>query len=160
MLAVVGVFAIFCTVYGLTSFLPDLFNSHRTDFAAREKAYEWIDRNVPRDANVYAYEDPVLFLYTGRKACGFPIPPKFYYHGDDAAINSLMASMPAFARSHRLDYVLLTPDDYFKDLNAIGTRGLTQAMQSGAFEKLYDSSRAAVYKLNSPDTSASLQSGL
>ncbi|HTC87512.1 MAG TPA: hypothetical protein VK686_04390 [Bryobacteraceae bacterium] len=160
MLAALGVFAIFCTAYGLTSFLPDLFNSHRTDFAAREKAYQWIDRNVPRDANVYAYEDPVLFLYTGRKACGFPIPPKFYYHGDDAAINSLMASMPAFARSHRLDYVLLTPDDYFKDLNAIGKRGLTQAMQSGAFEKLYDSSRAAVYKLNSPDTSASLQSGL
>ena len=103
---------------------------------------------------------PCSFFIPGRKSCGFPIPPKFYYHGDDAAINSLMASMPAFARSHRLDYVLLTPDDYFKDLNASGTRGLTQAMHSGAFEKLYDSSRAAVYKLNSPDASASLHSGL
>src|SRR3984885_10240682 len=159
-LAALGVFAIFCIVFGLTWFLPDLFNSHRTEFAAREKAYEWINRNVPRDANIYAYEDPVLFLYTGHKACRFPIPPKFYYHGDDAAINNQMASMPAFARSHRLDYLLLTPDDYFKELNASGTRGLMQAMQSGAFEKLYGSSRAAVYKLISPDTTASLQSGL
>lgn len=159
-LASVGVFAIFCTVFGLTSFLPDLFHSYRSEFAARQKAYVWIDRNVPPDANMYAYEDPMLFLYTGRKACRFPIPPKYYYHGDDAAINSLMASLPAFARSHRLNYLMLTPDDYFRDLNAIGTRGLTQAMHSGAFEKLYDSNRAAVYKLNSPDTTASLQSGL
>jgi hypothetical protein len=157
LLASLAVFAIFCTGFGLSSFLPGLFDSHRIDFAARQKAYEWIDRNVPHDANLYAYEDPVLFLYTGRKACGYPIPPKFYYHGDDSGINSLMASMAEFARGYRLDYLLLTPDDYYKDLHASGTRGLTQAMESGAFQKLYGSNGAAVYKLNS---SASLRAGL
>jgi UDP-glucose 4-epimerase len=104
-----------------------------------------------------------VFLYTGRKACGYPIPPKFYYHGDDAGINTLMASMADFARSQKLEYLLLTPDDYYKDLQASGTRGLTQAMQSSAFEKLYASPSAAIYKLNSPvdaNATASLHSGL
>ncbi len=96
LLAALGAFAIFCTVFGLSNFIPDLFNSHRSDFAAREKAYQWIERNVPPDANVYAYEDPVMFLYTGRKSCGYPIPPKYYYHGDDEGINRLMASIADF----------------------------------------------------------------
>ena len=65
--------------------------------------------------------------------------------------------MADFARGYRLDYLLLTPDDYYNDLHASGTRGLTQAMQSGAFRKLYGSNGAAVYKLNS---SASLRAGL
>ena len=93
----------------------------------------------------------MLYLYTGRKACSLPIPPKFYYHRDDEGIEKLMASMADFARDYRLDYLLLTPDDYYRDLHAGGTRGLEQAMQSGAFQKLYGSSRAAVYKLKSPE---------
>ncbi len=94
----------------------------------------------PSDANVYAYQDPVVYLYTGLKACRLPIPPKFYYHGDDDGIDKLMGSMADFARGHRLEYLLLTPDDYYRDLHASGTRGLTEAMQSSAFQKLYGSS--------------------
>ena len=46
-------------VFGLAHFVPDLFASYRADFEARQRAYEWIERHVPPDANVYAYEDPV-----------------------------------------------------------------------------------------------------
>jgi hypothetical protein len=167
LLGAVGVFAIFCTIFGLARFVPDLFTSYRADFEARRSAYEWLAKHAPQDANVYAYQDPVLYLYTGRKACSLPIPPKFYYHRDDDGIDKLMGSMADFARDYRLEYLLLTPDDYYRDLHAAGTRGLTQAMQSGAFEKLYGSSRAAVYKLKLPldnttldNTTASLRPGL
>jgi len=148
LLAAVGAFAIFCTVFGLSNVIPDLFSSYRTDFSARERAYEWIARNVPRNANVYAYQDPLMFLYTGHKACRLPIPPKFLYHGDDGGIDKLMGSMADFARGYQLEYLLITPDDYYRDLNAKGTHGLTGAMESGAFQRLYGTSRASVYKLN------------
>jgi hypothetical protein len=148
LLAGLAAFGIFCTVFGLTHVIPDLFASYRADFSAREGAYEWINRNVPLDANVYAYQDPVMFLYTGHKACRLPIPPKFLYHGDDSGIDKLMGSMADFARDYQLDYLLLTPDDYYRDLDAKGTHGLTQAMQSDAFEKLYASSHVAIYRLN------------
>jgi hypothetical protein len=156
LLAGLAVFAIFCTAFGLARFVPDLFASYRADFEARRSAYEWLAVHAPQDANVYAYQDPVLYLYTGRKACSLPIPPKFYYHRDDDGIERLMASMADFARDYRLEYLLLTPDDYYRDLHAGGTRGLEQAMQSGAFQKLYGSSRAAVYKLKSPDPGGTL----
>jgi hypothetical protein len=149
LLAGLAAFAIFCTVFGLTHVIPDLFASYRTDFSAREQAYQWINSNVPLSANVYAYQDPMLFLYTGHKACRLPIPPKFLYHGDDAGVDKLMGSMADFARGHQLDYLLLTPDDYYRDLDAKGTHGLTEAMQSDAFQKLFASSGVAVYKLDS-----------
>jgi hypothetical protein len=161
LLAGVAAFGIFCTVFGLARFVPDLFASYRADFEARRSAYEWINRNVPRDANVYAYQDPVMFLYTGHEACRLPIPPKFLYHGDDSGIDKLMGSMADFARGHQLEYLLLTPDDYYRDLNAKGTHGLTEAMQSDAFQKLYTSRQVAIYKLNGTmNTRASLRPGL
>jgi hypothetical protein len=153
-LGAVAAFGIFCTVFGLAHFVPDLFASYRTDFEARRSAYEWLANHAPSDANVYAYQDPVVYLYTGLKACSLPIPPKFYYHGDDDGINKLMGSMADFARAYRLEYLLLTPDDYYRDLHASGTRGLTEAMQSSAFQKVYGSPRAAVYKLNAPLSAA------
>jgi hypothetical protein len=146
LLAGLAAFVVFCTVFGLTHVIPDLFASYRTDFEARERAYEWIDRNVPPNANVYAYQDPVMFLYTGHRACRLPIPPKFLYHGDDAGIDKLMGSMADFAHGYQLEYLLLTPDDYYRDLDAKGTHGLTVAMQSHAFQKLYGSNGVAVYQ--------------
>jgi hypothetical protein len=160
LLAGLAAFAVFCTVFGLSHVLPDLFATYRADFEAREQAYQWIESNIPRDANLYAYQDPVMFLYTGHKACRLPIPPKFLYHGDDNGIDKLMGSMADFARGHRLQYLLLTPDDYYRDLDAKGTHGLTEAMQSDAFQKLYGTSHVAVYKLNpSLNATASLRLG-
>lgn len=165
LLAGLAAFCIFCTGFGLAHFVPDLFASYRADFEARRPAYQWLASHAPKDANVYAYQDPVLYLYTGHRACSLPIPPKFYYHRDDEGIEKLMGSMADFARDYQLEYLLLTPDDYYRDLHAGGTRGLTAAMQSSAFEKLYGSPRAAIYKLMAPPdaalkTSASLHFGL
>ncbi|MBV9770746.1 MAG: hypothetical protein JOZ32_14320 [Bryobacterales bacterium] len=163
-LVAVAAFAVFCTAFGLSHFIPDLFASYRTDFLARAAAYEWIDHNVPAGANIYAYQDPVMFLYTGHQSCHLPIPPKFLYHSDDAGIDKLMGSMPEFARGYGLEYLLLTPDDYYRDLDAKGTHGLNQAMHSNAFSKLYVAKGVSIYKLNAaldPGTaSARLHSGL
>src|SRR5208337_743694 len=91
--------------------------------------------------------DPLMFLYTGHKACRLPIPPKFLYHSDDSGIAKLMSSMEDFARENGLNYLLLTPDDYHRDLNERGAPGLTEAMRSSAFQQVYSSSGAAVYRL-------------
>lgn len=161
LVATIAAVAVFCNIFALTRFFPDLFASYAADLAARRHAYEWIDDNVPSDANVYAYRDPLVFLYTGRRACSLPIPPKFYYHNDDSAIERMMASTADFARQQRLGYLLLTSEDYYRDLRAQGTNGLVRAMQSGAFQKVYQRRGAAVYKLNSAgDAAANVRAGL
>jgi hypothetical protein len=147
-LASIALFAVFCTLFGLAHFVPDLFASYRADFEARRPAYDWIARHAPADANVYAYEDPLMFLYTGRMSCRLPIPPKFFYHADNQGVEKLMGSMADFARGYRLNYLLLTPDDYHRDLQDMGTEGLTKAMQSDSFRQVYASQGAAIYRLN------------
>ena len=67
------------------------FASIATDFRSRQPAYQWIAQQYAADANVYAYDDPMLYLYTGHKSCSLPIPPKLFYHGDDAGIDQLLA---------------------------------------------------------------------
>lgn len=150
-LAALALFVGFTSLNGLFSFLPDLFASYGAAFAAREPAYQWIAKHAPETANVFAYDDPMLYLYTGRKSCNLPIPPKLYYHDDDAGIDRLLASIPDFARQYSLSYVLLTPGDFYRDLHEPGAAHLANAVQhSGAFEQEFQTPSASVYRFTAP----------
>ncbi|HYL36169.1 MAG TPA: hypothetical protein VEV17_09685 [Bryobacteraceae bacterium] len=145
-LALLAAFVIFTTIFGLFRFLPGLFEMYRADLEARRPAYVWIARNVPAGASVFAYDDPILFLYTGRKSCSLPVPPKFYYHHDTAGIDALLDSIPDFAREHGLSYAFLTGGDFYRDLHASGAQRLIHAVQSSsAFQLLYSTPIVAVY---------------
>jgi hypothetical protein len=162
MLATLALFIAFTTIFGLFRFLPDLFARYRADFAARRPAYEWIARHAPAEANVFAYDDPLLYLYTGRKSCNLPIPPRLYYHDDQAGIDKLLFSLPNFAREQRLGYVVIAGDDFYRDLHARGARCLMQAVESNsAFEPVFKASGVTVYHFDSAvQSQASLGSGL
>lgn len=147
-LAAFALFVAFTTCFGLFHFLPDLFGSYRDALETRKPAYQWIAKNAPPEANVFAYDDPLLYLYAGRKSCNLPIPPKLYYHNDDAGIDKLLHSIPDFARQYRLSYVLLTPSDFYRDLHQPGARHLAEAVeQSSAFQPAFKTPAAAIYRL-------------
>jgi hypothetical protein len=78
-LAAFALFVVFTSAFGLFRFLPDLFAAYRADQEARRPAYEWIAQNLPAQVNIYAYDDPLLFLYTGRKSCSLPIHPQVVF---------------------------------------------------------------------------------
>jgi hypothetical protein len=140
-------FVIFTTISGDLVFLPRLFASYRADLEKRRPAYEWIANHAPAEANVFAYDDPLVYLYTGRKSCGLPIPPKLYLHNDDAGIERLLYSIPDFARQNRLDYLLLTHDDFYRDLHSPGAEHLARAVETNSlFRRLYQTGAATVYR--------------
>lgn len=157
-LAAFAIFVGFTTVSGLFRFLPDIFSSYREALEQRKPAYSWIARHAPAGANVFAYDDPLVYLYAGRKACGLPIPPKLYYHNDDAGIDRLLHSIPDFSREYRLSYILLTPADFYRDLHEHGARHLAEAVQkSNAFEPEFEAPPVAIYRYMASDsTRASL----
>jgi hypothetical protein len=127
--------------------LPDLLGSYRDAFESRRPAYEWIAKNSAPDANVFAYDDPLLYLYSGRKSCNLPIPPKLYYHNDDAGIDKLLHSIPDFARQYQISYVLLTPSDFYRDLHEPGARHLAEAVeQSSLFHLAFKTPSVAVFR--------------
>jgi len=149
LLAGFALFIGFTTLNGLFRFLPELFDTYRSDFESRRPAYEWIAHNSPAEANVFAYDDPLLFLYTGRKSCSLPVPPKFHYHDDENGIDTLLSSIPGFARQYHLGYLLLARDDFYRDLHQRGARVLDTAVESNrSFEELFHTPAATVYRFN------------
>jgi len=152
--AVLALFVAFTNFYGLFAFVPGVFAVHGADFEARLPAYEWIATHAPQNAAVFAYDDPLLYLYTGRKSCGMPIPTKFSYHGDDAGLDRLLHTIPDFARQYRLDYVLLTINDFYRDLGDNGAKHLRESVESsGAFTPSYRAGVASIYRYTGGDNS-------
>jgi hypothetical protein len=147
LLAALAMFVAFTTIFGLARFLPDLFAAYRADLQGRLPAYEWIADHVPLQANLYAYDDPLLYLYTSRKSCSLPIPSKLYYHDDQAGIDKLLDSIPDFAREQQLDYVLVTSDEFYRDLHERGAVRLKKAVDStGVFQPMYQARGVMVYR--------------
>jgi hypothetical protein len=156
-----ALFLAFTTTFGLFQFLPELFSTYRADFASRRPAYQWLAHNAPRDANVFAYDDPLLYLYAGRKSCSLPIPPKLYYHDDQAGIDKLIFALSDFAAEQRLGYVVIARDDFYRDLHERGAKSLKQAVESNsAFEQVFRNGDVAVYRLSGRESHISLGAGL
>ena len=146
-LTALAMFVAFTTTFGLFHFLPDLFDAYRSDLDSRRPAYNWMAHNVPREASVFAYDDPLLYLYTGRRSCSLPVPPKLYYHNDQAGIDELLDSIPNFARRYDLTYALITPGDFYRDLHARGASRLMEAVKSSHdFRPEYSAPGATVYE--------------
>jgi branched-subunit amino acid transport protein len=144
LVATFAAFVLFTTFFGLFRFLPGLFDAYRADLEARRPAYAWIARNTPRAASVFAYDDPLLYLYTGRKSLSLPIPPKLQHHDDQAGIDQLLDSIPDFASRHGATYALVTPGDFYRDLHAHGA--LREAAAIRTLNPAFTSPAALVYE--------------
>ncbi len=150
LLAALALFVGFNTIFGLAWFLPDLFSAYRADLQGRLPAYQWVADHVPLQANLYAYDDPLLYLYTNRRSVSLPIPPKLYYHDDQAGIDKLLDAIPDFAREQRLDYALLTSDEFYRDLHERGALRLQKAVDSTSlFQPMYRARGVTVYRFRS-----------
>jgi len=148
--AVLAAFALFVgfnTIHGDFFLLPELLAGYRADLQARQPAYAWIAENTPPDANVFAYDDPILFLYVHRKSCNFPVPPALIYHHDDAGAARLLHTLPEFAHQQGLSYVLVTGGDFHRDLHETGAKSLGDAIHTAAFEPLVRFPAAAIYRV-------------
>ncbi|MGA2597654.1 MAG: hypothetical protein ABSH09_11785 [Bryobacteraceae bacterium] len=145
-LAAFGIFVAFTHVYGDFVFLPKLLAAYRSDFRDLHPVYSWVAENTPEQASLYGYDDPLIYLYTGRRASGLPIPTKLYYHEDEAGIDRLLRDLPSFSEEQHLDYVLLSTRDFYRDLHEKRARLLQKAIeQNPQFEKVYGRSDAEVF---------------
>lgn len=133
-----------CAV-GLFGFLPRLLQAYEEDLKLRLPAYRWLAASTPLAAHVFAYDDPTLFLYTGRRACGLPVPPRLFHHDDQAGIDRLLDQAPQFARQQGLQYFFLTPSDFYRDLHAARARRLQQVVNQAAAPALYQTATASIY---------------
>jgi len=146
-LAALAAFIVFTHVYGDCVFLPKLLDAYGSDLRELRPVYSWLANHTPPDANLYAYDDPLLYLYTGRRACSLPIPTRLYYYDDDPGIARLLATLPSFSRDQHLDYMLLTTRDFYRDLHENGARVSRETIErSPLFQRVYGKPDAEVYR--------------
>ncbi len=134
--------------YGTRVFLPGVLAQHRAIFRGNREAYEWIAKNTPPDALVFAYSDPLMYLYTGRRGLSARIPPRLLYKAEPGAIAKYVETLPAIVARHRLGYVLFTAADFQFDSPEVGLAALRRVLGGHAgFRQVYESPQAAVYRV-------------
>jgi hypothetical protein len=120
----------------------------------KREVYSWIRKHTPVGAKIVAYDDVLLFLYSGRQALR-PIallPVSAYSNGAGANSPDLardLAHMSDAPREAGATYWLVTGDDFSLDADAEKTASRQNEIlgilplvfrSSGGFAKLYDSS--------------------
>ncbi|HLK49035.1 MAG TPA: hypothetical protein VKT49_12920 [Bryobacteraceae bacterium] len=143
-LAGVAVFIAAGYVFGYAVFLPKLYRACARDLQSRYPAYEWIRTRTAPDATLYAYDDPLLYLYTGRRAMGMTMPSGRIYSGRGASeTDNFVRNVPRNAREHRLNYLFVTANDFYREARA-GRLGDAVARDS-SWRREFTAERAAVY---------------
>jgi hypothetical protein len=95
--------------------LGDLASEKRTKLADRRAAYSWIAANLPPDAKVLSYDDPLLYLYSGHTGNYLPLLPRWWYSQDHASIVNAYRDLAAYCRGRGLEYVYFTSDDLSRE---------------------------------------------
>lgn len=148
LVAALAVVTVQRNVEAYTTMLPGFVRYHRSTLNADTGAYEWIRANLPDDARVLAYDDAVLYLHTGRRACRLVVPPGIYYHEQLQELARLYASSPEYARAHQLNYMLVTEADLAGDLSGEARRAALGGFRTDPrMRLLYDSRAAWVYRI-------------
>lgn len=136
------------TIAGDFAFLPKYIESRRSSLEKQRAAYRWLTRHTTEQANVFAYQDPLIFLYTGRHACSLRIPPRLVYTNDAAGIRRLLTGVPRLADEHHIEYLFLTPRDFQLDLPQSQVAEWSSIVRTTpVFQEAFRSADTAIYRL-------------
>ncbi len=112
-------------------------------------AYAWIRANLPADASLIAYNDPVLYLYTGRRAISRPLPPYIWYTEDREGAVNLYRDLDVYARDHGAGYVYYTTADLRRDMGDSDTTTIEDAIRDNPdFTVIYQQGIGTIYRVN------------
>jgi hypothetical protein len=79
--------------------------------AGKRAAYEWIRSHLPADATFLAGADPLLYVYTGRRAVHLVGPARLMYRGGTWETARLFRDAANYARERNLGYLFLDSGD-------------------------------------------------
>lgn len=135
-------------VYVAGPLLEKVFQQHRVKNADHRAAYNWMRVNLPAEAAVVAYNDPVLFLYTGHAAISRPLPPSIWYEEDPDRAVELYRELAAYAREHGAAYVYYTTADLRRSLGDSDATAIERTIRSNPdFVKIYQKGIGTIYRV-------------
>jgi hypothetical protein len=159
--AVVAIAIPWNNLQGIASDLPSILGDYERLSNLKRPGYEWIRDHTPVDTRILTYDDPLLYLYTGRTGYAMPILYWLTYDCTPRRTAAYFRTTSDFMAEHNLTYALVTATDFRRDLQEDGRKALTDALSNGEFfEETYSSPGGGVFKVKSvPARIARLSSG-
>jgi hypothetical protein len=134
----------------ITLTFPGIVSQHRQVLASNLRAFGWIAQHTP-DGAFFAYDDPVLFLYTGRPATTFPVAPMPFYYQDRESIMRTFRWMAGFAREQHLRYLFRSAADFHRELGNSDRDEVDRILTGDpAFQRVYRGELTSIYELAAP----------
>jgi hypothetical protein len=109
-----GALAVQC--YVTFVYLHESAEQKAVRLADQRVAYAWMKANLPPDANVLSYDDPLLYLYSGHRGNYLPLLPKWWYAEDHKSIVDAYASVAEYCVERHLDYLYFTTEDLDREV--------------------------------------------
>lgn len=112
--------ALVITIIGLSvaataSYIPAFLQGRQATRDRLAGTFRWIATSLPSDAQLVAYPDVDLYLFTDRRACRIVPLPRDYYRGERALAEARLLNLTTFARTHGTAHLLWDAADYTGD---------------------------------------------
>ncbi len=128
--------------------LPRYFRDRQTQRSQMTNVYRWIASSTRADELFAAYDDTLLYLYSGRRGYTVPILPELVYSAAPDAVSKYVPTLAGLWREKRVTYVLVTQYDFQRDLHKPALDSLDLLLQDRArFQPVYADSIARVFRL-------------
>lgn len=151
-----SVAVLFSAALAAQLFVSFVFLTQTNDLKAaklrdQRAAYAWIDANLPRDANVLSYDDPLLYLYAHRRGNYLPLLPRWWYADDHAAMIDAYRHVADYCAERHLQYFYFTTQDLARETGEDDRRAIEQTIRANPrLTPIYQYGIGTVYRVNAP----------
>ncbi|HUA83166.1 MAG TPA: hypothetical protein VMB85_04860 [Bryobacteraceae bacterium] len=118
-------------------------------FKELNAGYAWIEHNLPPSATLLSYDDPLLYLYTGRHGNYLPIMPKWWYAEDYKSMAGAYKDLNAYCHQRGLQYVYFTNNDLDREFGDSLRREVQQEVRTQpGLTPVHVTPQGTVYKVD------------
>jgi hypothetical protein len=129
-------------------FLHESAEKSAAKLADQRAAYTWMSANLPPDATVLSYDDPLLYLYTGRRGNYLPLLPRWWYAEDHASMVGAYEKVAEYCVARGLQYFYFTTEDLSREVGEEDRAAIERAVRANPeLVPIFQSGIGTVYKV-------------
>jgi hypothetical protein len=130
------------------SYLKESADQKRAKLQDLKAAYTWISANLPPDAHILSYDDPLMYLYTGHQGNYLTLLPRLWYADDHDKMIAAYRDLPAYCRLRGLEYVYFTSDDPAREVGDEDRQKIGEVVKANReLQPLFHSGIGTVYRV-------------
>jgi hypothetical protein len=129
-------------------FLEESAVQKRAKLADLRTSYTWITKNVPADAGILSYDDPLMYLFTGRQGHYMPLQPRWWYTEDHQSNQAAYRDVAKYCREHGLTYLFFTTGDLEREVGDEDKLAIQQSVATNPeLERVFQAGIGTVYRV-------------